>query len=126
MTAALTTRIQSLRRGWKKQLFDKPRSTPWKKIFDRPTVINLSHLGDDADKAFTMALLFEFLYEYRQAQFELTTANKSLGNCLRHYSCDSHSLTICQCPKLSDRCYNNFLTSLAVKLIARLEMGLPR
>lgn len=84
LTAALTTRIQSLRRGWKKQLFDKPRSTPWKKIFDCRTVINLSHLGDDADKAFTMALLFQFLYEYRQAQFELTSINKSPSNCLRH------------------------------------------
>jgi DNA helicase HerA-like ATPase len=41
-------------------------------------------LGDDGDKAFTMALLFQFLYEYRQAQFELSSANKSPDNCLRH------------------------------------------
>ena len=67
--AALTTRIQSLRRGWKKQLFDQPQSTPFAKIFDRPTVINLSYLSDDTEKAFAMALLLQFLYEYRQAQY---------------------------------------------------------
>jgi hypothetical protein len=84
LTAALTTRIQSLRRGWKKQLFDQPRSTPWQNIFDRPTVVNLSHLGDDSDKAFTMALLFQFLYEYRQAQFDQIASQKHPGNNLRH------------------------------------------
>ncbi|ERN41037.1 putative ATPase [Rubidibacter lacunae KORDI 51-2] len=71
LTAALTARIQSFRRGWKKQLFDRTPSTKWNKIFDRPAIINLSHLGDDADKAFTMAILLNFLYEYRQAQYEL-------------------------------------------------------
>ncbi len=84
MTAALTTRIQSLRRGWKKQLFDQPQSTPWKHIFDRPAVINLAHLGDDADKAFAMAILLQFLYEYRQAQNELLTSEERKDNRLRH------------------------------------------
>lgn len=84
MTAALTTRIQSLRRGWKKQLFDQPQSTPWKQIFDRPAVINLAHLGDDADKAFAMAILLQFLYEYRQAQNELLTSEERRDNRLRH------------------------------------------
>lgn len=71
ITAALKTRITSLCRGWKQQLFDQPRSTAWQDIFDRPVLINLSHLGDDADKAFTMSILLQFLYEYRQAQQEL-------------------------------------------------------
>ncbi|MGF1567285.1 MAG: ATP-binding protein [Nodosilinea sp.] len=84
LTAALTTRIQSLRRGWKKQLFDQPKSTPWDAIFDRPAIINLSHLGDDADKAFTMAVLLQFLYEYRLAQHELLAPEESRSICLRH------------------------------------------
>jgi DNA helicase HerA-like ATPase len=68
LAAALSTRISSLRRGWKGELFDQERSTHWKDIFDCKVVINLSHLGDDADKAFAMALILQFLYEYRQAQ----------------------------------------------------------
>ncbi|MFB2917892.1 ATP-binding protein [Aerosakkonema funiforme] len=68
LIAALTTRIQSLRQGWKKKLFDQSQSTPWSNLFDRPAVINISYLGDDADKSFTMALILQFLYEYRQAQ----------------------------------------------------------
>jgi len=74
MTAALKTRIDSLRRGWKGELFDSKEScysTPWEIIFDRPTVINLSHLGDESDRAFAMALILQFLYEYRQAQVEI-------------------------------------------------------
>lgn len=68
LIAALTTRIHSLRQGWKKKLFDQSQSTPWSNLFDRPAVINISYLGDDADKSFTMALILQFLYEYRQAQ----------------------------------------------------------
>jgi hypothetical protein len=84
LTAALTTRIQSLRRGWKEQLFDQPTSTPWAAIFDRPAVINLAHLGDDADKAFAMSVILLFLYEYRQAQVELWTDHDRVEPRLRH------------------------------------------
>jgi hypothetical protein len=70
ITAALRTRIGSLLRGWKGRMFDHPVSTPWPDLFDRPVVVNLQHLGDDADKCFTMALLLNFMYEYRQAQHE--------------------------------------------------------
>jgi len=70
ITAALRTRIGSLLRGWKGRLFDHPTSTPWPDLFDRPVVVNLQYLGDDADKCFTMALLLNFMYEYRQAQHE--------------------------------------------------------
>jgi hypothetical protein len=72
LTAALMTRLQSLRRSWKGQLFDQPRSTPWQDLFDKPVVINLSLLGDDNDRAFAMAILLQFLHEYRQAQAELS------------------------------------------------------
>jgi hypothetical protein len=71
LTAALTSRIQSLRQGWKGQLFDQPASTPWSRLFDQPTVINLSQLGDDRDKALAMAIVLLFLYEYRRSQYSL-------------------------------------------------------
>ena len=36
-------------------------------------------MGDDADKCFTMALLLNFLYEYRQAQHEAAGSRESAG-----------------------------------------------
>jgi hypothetical protein len=77
ITAALKTRIGSLMRGWKGRLFDHPFSTPWAKLFDRPVVVNLQQMGDDADKCFTMALLLNLLYEYRQAQHEAAGSPES-------------------------------------------------
>jgi len=82
ITAAMKTRISSLMRGWKGNLFDHPTSTPWADLFDRPVVINLQQMGDDADKCFTMALLLNFLYEYRQAQHE--TEGSPESSTLRH------------------------------------------
>jgi hypothetical protein len=82
--AALRTRIGSLLRGWKGRLFNHPISTPWPDLFDRPTVVNLQQMGDDADKCFTMALLLNFMYEYRQAQHESEGSPES-GD-LRHLS----------------------------------------
>lgn len=82
LTAALMTRLNSLRRGWKGRLFDRPDSTPWAEIFDQPAVINLAQLGDDADRAFAMTVLLQFLYEYRQAQAE-SAADRATGD-LRH------------------------------------------
>ena len=67
LTAAMKTRIESLRRGWKSSLFDVNRSTPWNSLFSKNVVINLSQLGDDADKCLCMSLILQFLYEYRQA-----------------------------------------------------------
>ena len=77
ITAALRTRVGSLLRGWKGALFNHPLSTPWPDLFDRPVVVNLQGMGDDADKCFTMSLLLNFMYEYRQAQHE---AGGSLEN----------------------------------------------
>ena len=82
ITAAMKTRIGSLMRGWKGSLFNQSSSTPWADIFDRPAVINLQQMGDDADKCFTMALLLNFLYEYRQAQYYIESSIE--GGELRH------------------------------------------
>jgi hypothetical protein len=82
ITAALRTRIGSLMRGWKGKMFDQPLSTPWDDLFDRPVVVNLSQMGDDADKCLTMGLLMNFMYEYRQAQHEAAGSPESSE--LRH------------------------------------------
>jgi hypothetical protein len=82
ITAALRTRIGSLMRGWKGKMFDQPLSTPWPDLFDRPVVVNLSQMGDDADKCLTMGLLMNFMYEYRQAQHEAAGSPESSE--LRH------------------------------------------
>ena len=82
ITAALRTRIESLMRGWKGDLFNHRLSTPWPELFDRPVIVNLQQMGDDADKCFTMGILLNFLYEYRQAQYESEGSPESGG--LRH------------------------------------------
>lgn len=70
MKACLNTRIDSLKRGWKNDMLNTVKSTPWDNLFGRPCVINLSYVGDDVDKSFIMAILLQFLYEYRAAQAE--------------------------------------------------------
>ena len=71
MKACLNTRIDSLKRGWKGDLLNVVKSTPWNSLFGKPCVINLSYVGDDVDKSFFMALILQFLYEYRTAQAEV-------------------------------------------------------
>ncbi len=70
ISTALKSRLDNFLRGWKRDLFNpsKGKSTDWQLLFDKPTVINLSRLGDQADRAFTMSLILLFLYEYRQLQ----------------------------------------------------------
>ena len=78
LRAALATRIDSFKRGWRKELLNKdsPRNSrgDWVRLFEHPTVINLTSLASDDDKAFFMALLLLFIYEYRQECSELPDA----------------------------------------------------
>lgn len=83
MKACLNTRISSLRRGWKKDMLDVLHSTPWEELFNKPCVINLSYVGDDVDKSFFMALILQFLYEYRAAQAEIGKIDFNANKC-RH------------------------------------------
>lgn len=82
--AALKTRISSLIRGWKGSLLDNDSMSgiSWNELFSTPCIINLSTVGDDTDKSFIMALLMQFLYEYREAQACLTGFEYS--NDLKH------------------------------------------
>ena len=72
ISAAIRTRFNSMKYGWKKALLGNERLTgmDWKDLFGETCVINLSYAGDDADKAFIMSLLMQFLYEYRVAESE--------------------------------------------------------
>ena len=83
MQACLNTRINSLMRGWKGEMLNTLKSTPWFDLFEKPVIINLSYVGDDSDKAFFMALILQFLYEYKAAIAEVGKVNFNDNTC-RH------------------------------------------
>lgn len=81
MKACLNTRIDSLKRGWKGEMLNTVKSTPWEELFERPVIINLSYVGDDVDKSFFMSLILQFLYEYRNACAELGRVDFNDNTC---------------------------------------------
>lgn len=81
MKACLNTRIDSLKRGWKGEMLNTIHSTPWKDLFEKPCIINLSYVGDDVDKSFFMALILQFLYEYRAACAEIGMVDFNDNGC---------------------------------------------
>jgi hypothetical protein len=68
ITAALTTRLNALRRGARGLMLDVSQSVPMDELLRAPTIIELEGLGDDGDKAFVMGLLLTRLYEHRRAE----------------------------------------------------------
>ena len=99
LKACLNTRIDSLRRGWKNDLLNCRNSTPWGVLFGKPCVINLSYVGDDVDKGFIMALILQFLYEYRQAQSEIGEIDFNDNGC-------RHLTIIEEAHRVMSRCEN--------------------
>jgi len=81
MKACLNTRIDSLKRGWKGEMLNTLKSTPWEELFGKPSIINLSYVGDDVDKGFFMALILQFLYEYRAACAECGKIDYNDNSC---------------------------------------------
>lgn len=81
MKACLNTRIDSLKRGWKGEMLNTLNSTPWESLFEKPCIINLSYVGDDVDKGFFMALILQFLYEYRTATAEIGRVDFNSSEC---------------------------------------------
>lgn len=81
MKACLNTRIDSLKRGWKGEMLNTIKSTPWKDLFERPVIINLSYVGDDVDKGFFMSLILQFLYEYVAAKGEIGQIDFNSNEC---------------------------------------------
>ena len=68
-------------RGWKGEMLNTLKSTPWNDLFEKPVIINLSYVGDDSDKAFFMALILQFLYEYKAAIAEVGRVNFNDNTC---------------------------------------------
>jgi hypothetical protein len=67
VSAALKTRIDNLRIGSKGLLLDTHTSVPIEDLLERPTVLELDAVGDDAEKAFLMGLVMFSLYEHYQS-----------------------------------------------------------
>lgn len=65
LAAALDTRFKYLVRGKRGEVLNVFRSTPYFKLFNQTTVVNLSKIANQKDKAFIMSLLMLSLYEYR-------------------------------------------------------------
>src|SRR5258708_395170 len=65
---------------------------------------HLSYLGDDADKAFAMAILLQFLYEYRQLQHELVPSSNTS---LQHLTIIEEAHRILQRPLLTSTEFAN-------------------
>jgi len=87
ISAALKTRIKSLLVGGKGLMLNCPQSYPLERLFNRPTVMELKHVGDDNEKAFLMALLLINLYEYCES-------SREYGGSLQHITLieESHRL----------------------------------
>lgn len=102
MEACLNTRIDSLKRGWRGTMLNCERSTAWDVLFEKPTIINLSYVGDDTDKAFIMSLILQFLYEYCAAKAELGRIDFTQNDC-KHLTIieEAHRvMTKCDNPEL--------------------------
>jgi hypothetical protein len=77
--AALETRFQFLREGWKAALFDSTESTPPQDLYSKCVVVNLSRLSED-DRSLAAGLILSRLHEWRQYQHErqATSGNNNL------------------------------------------------
>ncbi len=63
VSAALKTRIRSLRLGAKGAMLDVRESVPLEDLLKRPVLFELYRIGDDEEKAFLMGLLLMRLYQ---------------------------------------------------------------
>ncbi|MFX4241657.1 helicase HerA domain-containing protein [Aliarcobacter butzleri] len=66
--AALKTRINNLTLGVKGKIFNSRHNFSSKLLFETPTIIELSNIVDDEEKAFLMGLILNKLYAYKEEQ----------------------------------------------------------
>lgn len=116
ISAAIRTRFNSMKYGWKNSLLNNERlkDMDWSELFNTPCVINLSYAGDDSDKAFIMALLLQFLYEYRVAESE-TDGYSFDDNVCKHLVVveEAHRvMTRCESPELPQYRSNQMFASI--------------
>jgi len=67
LRGALRTRIGNLCLGPKGMALDTRECVPDRLLFGRPLVLELRHLGSDAEKAFLMSIVLMRLYELRES-----------------------------------------------------------
>lgn len=86
LSAALETRFKYLTRGKRGAILNVFRSTDYSKLFNKPTVINLSKIGNRKDAALIMSLILLSLYEYRVSAytFDSKYREKAQKNQLLH------------------------------------------
>ncbi len=77
LAAALDTRFQYLVRGKRGEILNVFRSTSYEKLFNQTTVVNLSKIANQKDKALIMSLLMLSLYEYRISAYNYDETYRS-------------------------------------------------
>ncbi len=84
--AAVETRLTYLSRGKRGEILNVRNSTPWDKLFDDVTVINLSRLANPKDRSLIMSLILLALHEYRVSKYanDETYRNEAASNKLMH------------------------------------------
>lgn len=107
--AAITTRINSLTRGWKKDFFEADVSTAPEEIFESNVVVCLAGITNNSDKSFFMSLLLNAASEYRISRYQyddeyrktVTQGRKQYnGNYLAHYTVVEEAHRILQVPSV--------------------------
>ncbi|WP_066402721.1 ATP-binding protein [Aliarcobacter cryaerophilus] len=73
--AALKTRINNLTLGVKGKIFNSRHSFDSKLLFETPTIIELSNIVDDEEKAFLMGLILNKLYSYKEEKRQSKSLN---------------------------------------------------
>lgn len=116
ISAALRTRFNSMKQGWKGDMLNNSEITgiTWEELFETPCVINLSYVGDDSDKAFIMSLLMQYLYEYRIAESEQAGYTFNDNEC-RHLTVieEAHRvMNRCDSPELPQYRSNQMFASI--------------
>ncbi len=134
ISAALRTRFQSLKYGWKNELLNNEKLSgktwnddkkawennemTWEELFGSPVVVNLSYAGDDQDRAFIMSLLLQFLYEYRIAESETGKVDFNSNKCRHLVVVEEAHRVMANClnPELpqykSGQMFSNFLSEV--------------
>ena len=134
ISAALRTRFQSLKYGWKNELLNNEKLSgkiwnddkkawedseiAWEELFGSPVVVNLSYAGDDQDRAFIMSLLLQFLYEYRIAESETGKVDFNSNKCRHLVVVEEAHRVMANClnPELpqykSGQMFSNFLSEV--------------
>ena len=134
ISAALRTRFNSLKYGWKNELLNNTKLSgktwnedskewenselTWEELFGSPVVVNLSYAGDDQDRAFIMSLLLQFLYEYRIAESETGKVDFNSNKCRHLVVVEEAHRVMANClnPELpqykSGQMFSNFLSEV--------------